>query len=210
MTRIAIMDAEGTGLPFLANRGLFHPVEVAAVVLDTDAMDVNLAEPFHILIKPPNMRILEHPDTQEGLYLSGTTLVEEVRAYGAPVPVAAGAWETWCARHHVNCVAAYNFGYDRKLCPWISQPWVRCLMHWGRTLVEVNDPEYSGLYRPGKGIKMPSVEEMALWLRTRGFNIPRAFPSHRALPDARREALMMLCYLMLDPNGLRLSPVNFK
>lgn len=204
MPLVAVFDSETTGLPQLRSQGLFHAVEAAAVVVDTTTGELRHAEPFQVLIWAPD-EVLCHPHTQQALTLAGPSLIEEIREWGVSVEEAAALWARWAARHRIEAVAAYNFTFDKNACPWVDQPWLRCLMHWGTGLIKQRDPTYGPLQHEKFGIKQPKAGEMATWLRAQGFRIPEAIPEHRALPDARREACFLVSYMNLDPTGLRMA-----
>lgn len=199
--RIALLDTETTGLPFLKKDGLFHMVEMAAVVFDTETFMLGLPAPFHVLVNPGE-DVLRHPATQEGLNLSRTPLVEEVRAWGLQPHQVETAWDHWAKMWRVDKVMAFNNAFDRAVTPFIRQPWARCLMRWSGQVVKRYDPGADCIHNKHGQYKHPKVSEMAAWLRAQGHHVPPAMPEHRAMGDTRQESVILVRCFQLDPAGI--------
>lgn len=199
--RVAVLDTETTGFPNLAKQNLFHLVELGAVVVDVGTGQVNFFEPFHSLVLPPDhARVLEAPQTQVALNLSGTDLKGDVLRWGFPLEAVQEGWRQWCARHHINAVTAFNSDFDRQAVPWVEQPWASCLMRWSAAAADASGGRPWRSDKRGRP-KNPKVSEAAAWLQDRGCAVPDPTREHRALDDAKTEACIMAQLLRLHPGG---------
>ncbi len=204
LRRVAVLDTETAGFPRNATDNSGRLLELAAYCVDMDTRAL-VGRQFHVLHLPSNWaEVRERPDIQKALSLSGTDLAGDVERHGQSGPAVQRQWEAWATEHGVQAVAAFNSAFDGKIVPWITLPWLRCLMKWSGEIIQTRLPPGTCVNAAGHK-KRPKLSEAQEHLTTLGVRFPTVAGAHRAPYDAFLTAHVLTGLCWLDPHGVHLE-----
>jgi DNA polymerase III epsilon subunit-like protein len=203
-----VLDTETTGLYDGKHRSppdVLEIIELGAVVID---LDFNILDEFEMLVNPGEY-IANHPQAHYPFKLTGLT-ASELLSKGVPPEAAASSFAEWSRRAAADLGARKATAYHNVFDFWFldRSPWLyfeRTKLERGRCIAaasqDVMGPR-GALQRPTVGNlihdptakwKRPSADEASEYFRGLGYPIPSfGGGRHRALPDARVEAAVMV------------------
>ena len=204
LRRIAVLDTETAGFPRNNQDNSGRLLEIGAFCVDMPSQTL-VGRQLHALHLPDNWEAARQmPDVRKALKLSDTDLEGDIAKYGQPGPAVQRLWEAWAVEHEIDAVAAFNLNFDRKILPWVTLPWLRCLMKWSGDIIQERLPPGTCVNKLGKK-KARKLAEAREHLGTLGATFPEVEHAHRAPFDAYLTAFVLVGLAKLDPSGLRLD-----
>lgn len=187
MPPMLVLDTETAGMPRDPWSGV---VEIAAVVVDETGAELGA---WSSLVKPRGA------DEMLGYFADPlpVCLISHADVLAAPGPreALAALGQLWVA-HGKPRWCAYNQDFDREMLAALhgralAVPWGPCLMRASHAAMVAAEQRGEKTGLPWldwkKDYKWPTAEEAAAWL-----GVPVQTPSHRALPDVRTEAAILV------------------
>lgn len=186
-SRVLVLDLETSGLP---RDRWAAPVEIAAVVLETDGIELAAMDwlCFPVQGLPP--------EANRALQINGIPRADVEAAPLGP-QVLLDLWGLW-RKTGEPVVTSFNIDFDRPMLEraapglaWSGALWGPCVMQAACRAMDKADKAgepVPGLHRWDSGeVKWPKLEEAARWL-----GVPQFEPAHRALADARTAAAILV------------------